>query len=59
MAGHVDGYFSDIPGVIGFIRSGKLKPSASPSSRRHRCFQRSRPLNEMGLPASDADNWNA
>jgi tripartite-type tricarboxylate transporter receptor subunit TctC len=59
MAGHVDGYFSDIPGVIGFIRSGKLKPIGVTSSRRHPLLPEVRTFDEMGLPGVDADNWNA
>ncbi len=59
MAGHVDGYFSDIPGVIGFIRSGKLKPIGVTSSRRHPLLPEVKTFDEMGLPGVDADNWNA
>ena len=25
VAGHVDGFFGDIPGLIGFVKAGKLK----------------------------------
>lgn len=59
MAGMVDGYFSDIPGVIGQIKGGKLKPIGVTSALRHPLLPQVRTFNEMGLPDVDADNWNA
>jgi tripartite-type tricarboxylate transporter receptor subunit TctC len=59
MAGHVDGYFSDIPGVIGQIKSGKLKPIGVTGPRRHPLLPQVRTFDEVGLPGVEADNWNA
>ena len=59
MGGQVDGYFSDIPGVIAFIQSGKVRPIGVTSSRRHPLLPDVKTFDEMGLPGVDADNWNA
>jgi len=59
MAGHVDGYFSDIPGVIAFIKAGKLKPIGITGRRRHPLLPQVKTFDEMGLPGVEADNWNA
>lgn len=59
MAGHVDGFFGDIPGLMGFIRSGKLKPVALASTRRHPLFPDVKTFQEMGVAGVDSDNWYA
>lgn len=59
IAGHAGAYFSDIPGVIGFIRGGKLKPIGITASRRHPLLPQVKTFDEMGFPGVDADNWNA
>jgi tripartite-type tricarboxylate transporter receptor subunit TctC len=59
MAGHVDGFFGDIPGLIGHIKSGTLKPVALASTRRHPLFPDVKTFQEMGVAGVDSDNWYA
>ncbi len=59
MAGHVDGFFGDIPGLIPHIRSGKLKPVALASTRRHPLFPDVKTFQEVGVMGVDSDNWYA
>jgi tripartite-type tricarboxylate transporter receptor subunit TctC len=59
MAGHVDGFFGDIPGLIPHIRSGKLKPVALASKRRHPLFPDIKTFDEIGVMGVDSDNWYA
>lgn len=59
MAGHVDGFFGDIPGLVGFIKSGKLKPIGIASPKRHPLLPDVKTFKEMGLPGVDSDNWYA
>ena len=59
MAGHVDGFFGDIPGLMGHIRSGKLKPVALASTRRHPLFPDVKTFQEIGVTGVDSDNWYA
>lgn len=59
MAGHVDGFFGDIPGLMGHIRSGKLKPVALASTRRHPLFPDVKTFQEIGVGGVDSDNWYA
>ena len=59
MAGHVDGFFGDIPGLIPHIRSGKLKPVALASKRRHPLFPDVKTFEEIGVTGVDSDNWYA
>ena len=59
MAGHVDGFFGDIPGLMGHIRSGKLKPVALASTRRHPLFPDVKTFQEIGINGVDSDNWYA
>jgi tripartite-type tricarboxylate transporter receptor subunit TctC len=59
MAGHVDGFFGDIPGLMTHIRSGKLKPVALASTRRHPLFPDVKTFQEIGVAGVDSDNWYA
>jgi tripartite-type tricarboxylate transporter receptor subunit TctC len=59
IAGHVDGFFGDIPGLMGHIRSGKLKPVALASTRRHPLFPDVKTFQEIGINGVDSDNWYA
>jgi tripartite-type tricarboxylate transporter receptor subunit TctC len=59
MAGHVDGFFGDIPGLIPHIRSGKLKPVALAATRRHPLFPDIKTFEEIGIKGVDSDNWYA
>jgi tripartite-type tricarboxylate transporter receptor subunit TctC len=57
MAGHVDGFFGDIPGLIGFIKSGKLKPIALASNKRSSIFPQVKTFAELGIEGVDSNNW--
>lgn len=59
MAGHVDGFFGDIPGLMSHIRAGKLKPVALASTRRHPLFPDVKTFQEIGVGGVDSDNWYA
>lgn len=59
MAGHVDGFFGDIPGLMAHIRSGKLKPVGLASTRRHPLFPDVKTFHEIGVAGVDSDNWYA
>lgn len=57
IAGHVDGFFGDIPGLVGHIQGGKLKPIAIAASKRHPRFPNVPTYTELGYPGVDSDNW--
>jgi tripartite-type tricarboxylate transporter receptor subunit TctC len=59
IAGHVDGFFGDIPGLIGHIRGGKLKPIGIAAPHRHPLLPDVKTFDEMGVPGVDSDNWYA
>ncbi len=59
VAGHVDGFFGDIPGLIGFIRAGKLKPIGIAAAKRHPLLPEVKTFDEMGIKGVDSDNWYA
>jgi tripartite-type tricarboxylate transporter receptor subunit TctC len=57
IAGHVEGFFGDIPGLVGFIKAGKLKPIGIASTKRHPLLPEVKTFNEMGMAGVDSDNW--
>jgi tripartite-type tricarboxylate transporter receptor subunit TctC len=59
IAGHVNGFFGDIPGLIGHIKGGKLKPIGIAAARRHPLLPDVKTFSEMGVPGVDSDNWYA
>lgn len=59
IAGHVDGFFGDIPGLVGFIKAGKLKPIGIASAQRHPLLPDVKTFQEMGMAGVDSDNWYA
>lgn len=59
IAGHVDGFFGDIPGLMGFIKAGKLKPIGIASPKRHPLLPEVKTFQEMNVPGVDSDNWYA
>jgi tripartite-type tricarboxylate transporter receptor subunit TctC len=59
VAGHVDGFFGDIPGLISFIKAGKLKPIGIAAAKRHPLLPDVKTFTEMGIAAVDSDNWYA
>jgi len=59
MAGHVNGFFGDIPGLISHIKSGKLKAIGIASPKRHPLMPEVKTFAEMGVQGVDSDNWYA
>ncbi len=59
IAGHVNGFFGDIPGLIGHIKAGKLKAIGIAAPRRHPLLSEVKTFDEMGVPGVDSDNWYA
>jgi len=57
MAGHVDGFFGDIPGLIGLIQSGKLKPIGIAANKRSVTLPDVKTFAEMGVLGVDTNNW--
>lgn len=59
MGGQVDGFFGDIPGLIGHVRSGRLKPLGLASAKRHPALPEVKTLAEQGITGVDTNNWYA
>jgi tripartite-type tricarboxylate transporter receptor subunit TctC len=59
MAGHVTGFFGDIPGLISYINSGKLEALGIAAPKRHPLLPNVKTFNEMGFSGVDSDNWYA
>ncbi len=59
MAGHVDAFFGDVPGLINNIRAGKLKPIAMAADNRHPLLPEIKTFKEVGIEGVDSDNWYA
>lgn len=59
LAGHVNGFFGDIPGLISFIQSGKLKAIGIAAPKRHPLLPDVKTFAEMSVPGVDSDNWYA
>ena len=59
IAGHVTGFFGDIPGLISFIKSGKLKAIGIAAPKRHPLLPNVKTFAEMGVAGVDSDNWYA
>jgi tripartite-type tricarboxylate transporter receptor subunit TctC len=59
MGGQVSGFFGDIPGLIGFIKGGRLKPLGIAAPSRHPLLPDVRTLDEQGIHGVDSNNWYA
>lgn len=59
IAGHVNGFFGDIPGLISHIKAGKLKAIGIAATARHPLLPDVKTFAEMGIPGVDSDNWYA
>ena len=59
LGGQVSGFFGDIPGLIAYVRGGKLKPLGLASTRRHPALPDIKTLAEQGIPGVDTNNWYA
>ena len=59
MGGQVVGFFGDIPGLIGFIKAGKLKALGIAAPARNPVLPDVRTLDEQGIRGVDSNNWYA
>ncbi len=59
LAGHVTGFFGDIPGLISYINAGKLKALGIAAPKRHPLLPNVKTFDEMGIRGVDSDNWYA
>ena len=59
LAGHVQGFFGDIPGLIGHIKGGRLKAIGLASPKRHPALPEVKTFDEIGIAGVDSDNWYA
>jgi tripartite-type tricarboxylate transporter receptor subunit TctC len=57
MGGQVSGFFGDVPGVIGFIKGGKLKALGIAAPARHPLLPDVRTLDEQGIHGVESNNW--
>ena len=59
MGGQVSAFFGDIPGLIGYVKGGKLKAIGIAAPKRHPLLPNVRTLSEQGFPGVDTNNWYA
>jgi len=59
MAGHVDGFFGDIPGLVGAIDSGKFRPVGIAAAKRSARYPNVPTFDELGYKGVDSNNWYA
>jgi tripartite-type tricarboxylate transporter receptor subunit TctC len=59
MGAQVGGFFGDVPGLIGHVKSGKLKALGMASRKRHPVLPDVKTLAEQGIPGVDSNNWYA
>ena len=59
MGNQVAGFFGDIPGLIGFIRGGKLKALGIAAPKRHPLLPDVPTLDEQGIHGVESNNWYA
>ena len=59
MGGQVSGFFGDVPGLIGYVKSGKLKALGIASAKRHPALPDIKTLEEQGIQGVDTINWYA
>jgi tripartite-type tricarboxylate transporter receptor subunit TctC len=57
MGGQVSGFFGDVPGVIGFVKGGKLKALGIAAPTRHPLLPDVRTLDEQGIHGVESNNW--
>jgi tripartite-type tricarboxylate transporter receptor subunit TctC len=59
IGGEVAAFFGDIPGLIGHIKGGRLKPIGIAAPRRHPLLPDVRTLDEQGIRGVESSNWYA
>jgi tripartite-type tricarboxylate transporter receptor subunit TctC len=53
----VGGFFGDVPGLIGQIQGGRLKPLGIAAPVRHPLLPQVKTLAEQGIPGVETNNW--
>lgn len=59
LGGQVAGVFADVPAVMTYVRSGKLKALGIASTKRHAALPDVKTFQEQGFPNVDSNNWYA
>ncbi len=59
IGGQVAAFFGDVPGLIGHIRGGRLKPIGIAAPKRHPLLPDVRTLDEQGIHGVESSNWYA
>ena len=59
MGNQVGGFFGDVPGLIGYVKGGKLKALGIASAKRHPALPDVPTLEEQGIKGVDTINWYA
>lgn len=59
MGNQVGGFFGDVPGLIGYVKGGKLKAIGIAAPKRHPLLPDVPTLAEQGVPGVDSNNWYA
>lgn len=59
MGGQVMAEFADVPAVINYVKSGRLKPLAIASKHRIAQLPDVKTFEELGIKAVDSNNWYA
>ena len=59
MGGQVTGFFGDIPGLIGNVKGGKLKPLGIAAGKRSAALPDVPTLDEQGIKGVEVNNWYA
>lgn len=59
MGGQVDGFFGDVAGLIGHVKSGRLKPLGMAAPKRDPALPEVPTLAEQGIKGVDTNNWYA
>jgi len=59
MGGQVDGFFGDVPGLMGHVQGGRLKALGIASPKRHPSLPDVKTLEEQGIRGVDTNNWYA
>jgi tripartite-type tricarboxylate transporter receptor subunit TctC len=57
LGGQVDGFFGDVPGLIGHIQGGKLKALGIAAPARHPLLPNVKTLAEQGIAGVESNNW--
>src|SRR5215470_17820419 len=59
IGGQVAAFFGDVPGLIGYVKSGRLKALGIAAPKRNPMLPEVRTFAEQGLPGVDTNNWYA